>query len=41
MTGGNRGVGKATCIEMAKEGVKMIIIACRDENGALKTIEEI
>jgi hypothetical protein len=40
VTGGNRGIGKATALEMAKEGVN-IAITGRDEADLAATKEEI
>ncbi len=42
ITGGSRGIGKAICIQLAKDSQYHILINYnRDKNAALQTLEEV
>ena len=41
VTGGNRGIGRAIAIKLAKEGARLIINYRSDEEGALETLRMI
>jgi len=41
VTGGSRGIGKAICLELAREGANIIVNYVSDEKAAEKTVKEI
>jgi 3-oxoacyl-[acyl-carrier protein] reductase len=41
VTGGSRGIGRAICLQLAKEGVKVLVNYAGNEEAALKVVEEI
>jgi len=41
ITGGSRGIGRAICLQLAKEGVKVLVNYAGNEEAAHKVVEEI
>jgi len=40
VTGGNKGIGMATCVELARRGCR-VVLGCRDQGRAMKAVEDI
>lgn len=41
VTGGSKGIGRAICVEMAKNGYHVIVNYLSDENGARETLSQV